>query len=111
LAGFLGVIGVLVLGQVLVRLSFVEGSDCAALRALGMSRRQLVAVGVGRAAAIGAVAGGVAVALAFALSPLLPVGLAGVAEPHPGLVADVLVLAIGGLVTVLVTVAGASPSA
>jgi hypothetical protein len=111
LAGFLGVIGVLVLGQVLVRLSFVEASDCAALRALGMSRRQLMAVGVGRAAAIGAVAGGVAVALAVALSPLLPVGLAGVAEPHPGLDADGLVLALGGLTAALVTVAGASPSA
>src|SRR5580698_7613967 len=111
LSGFLGVIGVLALGQVLVRLSFVESSDCAALRALGMSRRQLMAVGVGRAAAIGTAAGGVAVALAFALSPLLPVGLAGLAEPHPGLDADGLVLATGGLATILVTVAGASPSA
>ena len=111
LAGILGAIGVLVLGQVLVRLSFVEASDCAALRALGMSRRELMTVGVGRAAAIGAAGGGVAVALAFALSPLLPVGLAGVAEPHPGLDADTLVLAIGGLATALVTVAVASPSA
>ena len=50
-------------------------------------------------------------ALAFALSPLLPVGLAGVAEPHPGLDADGLVLAIGGLATVLVTVACAAPPA
>jgi hypothetical protein len=111
LAGFLGVIGVLVLGQLLVRLSFVEACDCAALRALGMNRRQLMAVGVGRAAAIGVVAGGVAVVLAFAFSPLLPVGLAGVAEPHPGLDADGLVLALGGLTTALITVAGASPSA
>jgi hypothetical protein len=111
LAGFLGIIGVLVLGQVLVRLSFVEAFDCAALRALGMNRRQLMAVGIGRAAAIGAVAGGVTVVLAFALSPLLPLGLAGVAEPHPGLDADGLVLALGGLTTALVTVAGASPSA
>lgn len=111
LAGFLGVIGVLVLGQMLVRLSFVEASDCVALRALGMSRRQLMAVGIGRAVAIGAAAGGVAVALAFALSPLLPVGLAGIAEPHPGLDADGLVLVLGGLTTALITVVGAAPSA
>jgi hypothetical protein len=111
LAGFLGAIGVLILGQLLVRLSFVEASDCAALRALGMSRHQLMAVGVGRAAAIGAVAGGLTAALAFAISLLLPVGLAGVAEPHPGLDADGLVLALGGLTTALVTIAGASPSA
>ena len=111
LAGILGAIGVLVLGQVLARLSFTESSDYAALRALGTSRRQLMAIGVGRAAAIGTAGAGLTVALAFALSPLLPVGLAGVAEPHPGLDADGWVLAIGGLATVLVTVACAAPSA
>jgi len=111
LAGILGAIGVLVLGQILARLSFTESSDYAALRALGTSRRQLMAIGVGRAAAIGTAAAGLTVALAFALSPLLPVGLAGVAEPHPGLDADGWVLAIGGLAAVLVTVACAAPSA
>ena len=110
-AGILGAIGVLVLGQILARLSFTESSDYAALRALGTSRRQLMAIGVGRAAAIGTAAAGLTVALAFALSPLLPVGLAGVAEPHPGLDADGWVLAIGGLAAVLVTVACAAPSA
>ena len=111
LAGILGAIGVLVLGQILARLSFTESSDYAALRALGTSRGQLMAIGAGRAAAIGTAAAGLTVALAFALSPLLPVGLAGVAEPHPGLDADGWVLAIGGLGTVLVTVACAVPSA
>ena len=110
-AGILGAIGVLVLGQVLARLSFAESGDYAALRALGTSRRQLVTIGAGRAAAIGIAAGGVAVALAFALSPLLPVGLAGVAEPHPGLDADGRAFAIAGLATALVTVACAVPSA
>ena len=111
LAGILGAIGVLVLGQVLARLSFTEATDYAALRALGTSRRQLMAIGAGRAAAIGIAAAGLTVALAFALSPLLPVGLAGMAEPHPGLDADGWVLAIGALATVLVTVACAAPSA
>jgi FtsX-like permease family len=110
-AGILGAIGVLVLGQVLARLSFAESTDYAALRALGTSRRQLVAIGAGRAAAIGIAAAGLTVAFAFALSPLLPVGLAGVAEPHPGLDADGWVLAIGGFATVLVTMACAAPSA
>ena len=110
-AAILGAIGVLVLGQVLARLSFTEATDYAALRALGTSRRQLMAIGAGRAAAIGTAAAGLTAALAFALSPLLPVGLAGVAEPHPGLDADGWVLAIGGLATVLVTMACAAPSA
>jgi ABC-type lipoprotein release transport system permease subunit len=111
LAAFLGASGVLVLGQTLARLSFTESSDYATLRALGTSRGQLMAIGVGRAAAIGTAAAGLAVAFAFALSPLLPVGLAGVAEPHPGLSADGWVLAIGGLAAVLITVVCAAPSA
>jgi ABC-type lipoprotein release transport system permease subunit len=108
LAALLAVIGVLVLGQLLVRLSFVESNDYGALRALGMSRRQLVAVGLGRAAAIGVAAAGVGVVLAVALSPLLPGGLAGVAEPDPGMDADGLVLVAGALAAVLITVACAA---
>jgi hypothetical protein len=46
LAGILGAIGALVLGQVLARLSFAGSTDYAALRALRTSRRQLMAIGV-----------------------------------------------------------------
>jgi len=81
-AGILGVIGAPVLGQMLARLSFAEATDYAALRALGTSGGQLMAIGAGGAAAIGTAAAGLTAALAFALSPLLPVGLAAVAEPH-----------------------------
>ena len=111
LAGLLGVISLLVLGQVLARLSFLESTDYVVLRALGMGRRQLIAIGLGRAAAIGVAGGMAAVALAFALSPLLPVGLAGVAEPRPGPDADGLVLAIGGLATAFLTMGCAAPAA
>jgi hypothetical protein len=111
LAGLLAVLSVLILGQLLARLSFLEATDYPALRALGMGRRELAAIGVGRAAAIGMAGGALAVALAFALSPLLPVGLAGVAEPHPGPDADGLVLVIGGLATALLTVVCAAPAA
>jgi hypothetical protein len=45
-----------------------------------------------------------AVAAAVAFSPLLPVGLARVAEPHPGIDADVLVLAGGAAAAIVVTV-------
>ncbi len=58
---------------------------------------------LGRAAAIGAAGGVIAAVLGVALSPLLPVGLAGVAEPHPGIDADVPVLAAGLAAAVLVT--------
>lgn len=108
LAAFLGVIGVLVSGQLLARLSLVESGDYGVLSALGMNRRQLIAVGLGRSSVIGAAAAGLAAVLAVAVSPLFPVGLARVAEPQPGLNADWLVLAIGGLATVVATVACAA---
>ena len=81
------------------------------LRALGMTRRQLLAVDVVRAAAIGTVAACLAVVLAFAFSPLTPIGLARDLEPNPGFALDVLVLALGGAgVLLLVVSAGAVAS-
>jgi hypothetical protein len=59
---------------------------------------------LGRAAAIGAAGGLAGGVLGVALSPLLPVGLARVAEPHPGIDANVTVLAVGLVVTIVVTV-------
>jgi hypothetical protein len=104
LAALCGAIGLLILGQLLARLAFLEAAEFGTWRALGMSRGQLLAASLGRAAVIG-VAGGVAAAAAAVLvSPLLPVGLARVAEPHPGIDADVLVLAGGAAAAVLVTV-------
>jgi putative ABC transport system permease protein len=104
LAALFGVIGVLLVGQLLARMSFLEATGYGTLRALGMRRTQLMAVGLGRAAAIGVAGGLIAVVLGIALSPLLPVGLAGVAEPHPGVDANIGVLAMGLAATVLVAV-------
>jgi hypothetical protein len=103
LAGLFGVIGLLIVGQLLARLSFLEATGYSTLRALGMSRGQLMTACLGRTAAIGAAGGAIATVLGVALSPLLPVGLAGVAEPHPGIDADVPVLAAGMAAAVLVT--------
>ena len=108
LAALLAVVGLLVLGQLLARLTFLEASEYGTLRALGMSRRMLLAVGIARATAIGAVGAAVGVLLAVAASPLFPVGLAGVAEPHPGVHADGAVLGLGALAVLLVTAACAA---
>jgi ABC-type lipoprotein release transport system permease subunit len=102
-AGLLAVIGLLIAGQLLARLSFLESAGHAALRAVGMSRRQLLAAGITRAALIGAAGGTAAVAIAVALSPLFPLGLGGIAEPHPGIRADLLTLAAGLAATILAT--------
>jgi hypothetical protein len=108
LAGLLAVTGLLIARQLLARLVAAESGPNDSLRALGVTRRQLMAAGLGRAALIGAVAGATAVVLAVALSPVFPVGLAGVAEPYPGVDADFLALAVGVAGTLLLVVAVAA---
>jgi hypothetical protein len=108
LAALLAAVGLLIAGQLLARLAATEARAHGSLRALGMTRQQLLAAGLGRAAVIGAEAGAVAVVIAVALSPLFPVGLAGTAEPHPGVRADVPALAAGFVLTVLLVVAVAA---
>ena len=103
LAALFGVIGLLIVGQLLARLSFLEATEYGTLRALGMSRGQLMTACLGRAAAIGGAGGVIAAVLGVALSPLLPVGLAGVAEPYPGIDADIPVVAAVLAAAVLVT--------
>jgi hypothetical protein len=103
LAALFGVIGLLIVGQLLARLSFLDAAEYGTLRALGMSRGQLMTGCLGRAVAIGAAGGLIGAVLGLALSPLLPLGLARVAEPYPGIDADVPVLAVGLAAAVLVT--------
>jgi len=63
---------------------------------------------VGLAAAVGAVA---ACGAAIAASPLMPIGPAKLAEPHPGLSADIPVLAAGcGAVVALLLARAAWPA-
>src|SRR5947209_1569142 len=94
LAMLLMVVAVLVLGQLLARQIALDASDYPVLYALGMTRRQLAGLAVLRGTAIGAAGAVLSVAVAIALSPLTPIGLARTAEPHPGVACDTRVLAI-----------------
>jgi hypothetical protein len=96
--------GFLVVGQLLVRQSRLDSVDDPALRALGMSPRQLVGVAALRAATIAVSAAAVAIGIAVATSPLTPIGLARDAETDLGVDVDVLVLGVGA-VCVLAAVA------
>lgn len=87
--------GVLVVGQALSRQVSREASEYPALRALGMTRGQLVALHLARAAVVGLIGAAIAVAVAVATSPLMPVGPALDAEPSPGVAVDALVLGLG----------------
>jgi FtsX-like permease family len=75
---------VLLVGQALFRQALLEAAAHPTLRALGMSRAQLVALGTARAAMIAAPATLLSVLLAFLLSPLAPVGRARELEPDAG---------------------------
>jgi hypothetical protein len=100
LAGLLGLTAALILSQLFLRQALLEGRDHVALRSLGMERGQLWIIGMARAACIGVGAAAVALVTALLLSPLTPVGIARLAEPHPGLSIDGLILGMGALATV-----------
>jgi len=85
------------LAQALSRLSFAASGQYATLRAVGMTSRQLLALGLARAATLALVAAAVAVGVALALSPLAPIGYARELEPTPGFDVDPLVIGLGAV--------------
>jgi ABC-type lipoprotein release transport system permease subunit len=100
-----------ILGQALARQLHLESVELPTLRALGMSQGQLVALGMLRVMIIGAVAGFLTVPTAILLSPLTPIGLARIAEPHPGFAVDPFPLVLGAVSVLLLTVlVGALPA-
>lgn len=106
-AGFGALLALLLVAPAFLRLASVAATANPTLRTIGMTRTQLVAGDVIRAAAIGAVAAAASVALAFAVSPLTPVGLARELEPDPGFALDVRTVVIGAVVVLLaLTVVG-----
>jgi hypothetical protein len=104
LALLAGLTSLLVVGQAIVRQSFVESDDHPALRALGMTSGQVFVTALMRVALVGVVGAVIAVAIAIAVSPLTPIGLPRLIDPRPGLSLDITALAIGALAVVGATV-------
>jgi len=94
-AGLAGLISLAVLGQLLARQLALDAAEFPILRAVGMTRRSLLALSAARLALVTVPGAILAVAIAVAASPLMPIGAARVAEPDPGVQADAAVLAIG----------------
>jgi hypothetical protein len=92
------VVGFMILGQALSRQNFAESTENPILSALGMTRRQLFAVAMLRAAVIGVAAGVLAFVGAVAASAVFPTGVARILEPRPG--TDVAAIVIAGAVLV-----------
>ncbi len=98
LSALIGLAAFAIVGQSLARQTYLDSADLPALWSLGFSRAQLFSLGMVRAAIIGMAAACVVVPVAVLLSPLTPVGLARIAEPHPGFAVDAWPLeALGGV--------------
>jgi len=102
--GLAGIVTLALIGQAFARQVHVGAQDDHALRAMGMTRPQLVAsvvLGTGLIAAAGAA---LAVVVAVLASPSMPIGLARQAEVHRGVSVDVPVLLVGfGVIVVALT--------
>jgi hypothetical protein len=104
LALLAALVGLAVIGQALSRQSAVESDEYPSLVAIGLTKRELVTLGILRNLAIGLIGAAGAVALATALSPLTPVGEARNAVTSTGVNFDALILLTGALATVIVVI-------
>jgi ABC-type antimicrobial peptide transport system permease subunit len=94
-AAVVALAGFVIIAIMLARFTAQTTADQSPLRALGLTRRERVIVGVPQALTIAVGGALIAIAVALAASPLFPVGLARRADPDPGLHADWLVLVLG----------------
>ena len=93
------------LGQVLARQLVLGSADNGVLGALGMSRRQLFAIGMAEVGVVAIAGACLATVAAIVASPMMPIGPARLAEPHPGIAFDWVVLGGGFAVIVVLLLA------
>ncbi len=108
LAVVAGLAGLAAVSQILARQAAADAVDYPALRALGMPSGGLFLLGLSRVIIIAVTGAAASVAVAFALSPLSPLGEAAVAEPSPGFQFDPAVLLPGALAVLAVATAAAA---
>ena len=83
----------------------LDAADFPILRALGLQRPSLVALSLTRLGIVTVTGAVLAVAVAIAASPLMPIGPARLAEPHPGVEVNLAILAAGFAVIALLPLA------
>lgn len=104
LAAAAGLAVLVAAGQALSRVASATSVDAPALRAMGMRRPQLIAVGAVVASAVAFGAAVIALAVGVFASPLVPSGLAYRADPDRGIHLEPTVLAAGVVAVFLVLV-------
>jgi len=110
-AGLAGLIALAVIGQLLSRQLALDAAEFPILRALGVQRAALVTLSLARLAIVTVSGAIVAVAIAIAASPLMPIGPARLAEPDPGIEVNVAILGAGFAAIALFPLALLIPSA
>lgn len=110
-AASVAIAGVVLVGQALARAVYAAAEPVGALRALGLTRRELI---IGLVLPVGLTASTAtlsAIAVAVALSPRFPVGLARRLDPDLGFHFDAPVILPGAALVALLVLAGAALAA
>jgi hypothetical protein len=94
-AGLAGLIALAIIGQLLSRQLALDSAEFPVLRALGMPTSRLAVLSLARVAAVTTAGAVIAVGIAIAASPLMPIGPARFAEPSPGVEINLAILGAG----------------
>jgi putative ABC transport system permease protein len=110
-AGLAGLIALAVIGQLLSRQLTLDAAEFPILRALGVRRLALIGLSLTRLAVVTVTGAIIAVAIAIAASPLMPIGPARLAEPNPGVEVNLAILGAGFAAIALLPLAVLVPPA
>jgi FtsX-like permease family len=99
------------IGQSVARYTSATVADLRVLQSVGMTRPQAVAAATAGPFLAGLAGATLGVAGAIVASRWMPIGLASIVEPHPGIDADWVVLAPGWVIVPLLTLAGSAAAA
>jgi ABC-type antimicrobial peptide transport system permease subunit len=110
-AALAGLVALAIMAQLLGRQLSLDATEFPVLRALGMTRGRLAALSLAEVGAVTVAGGLVAVAIAVAASPLMPIGAARLAEPNPGVQVNLAILAVGLAAIALLPLALIAPVA
>ena len=100
-AALAGLLALAVLSPLIGRQIVLDAAGFPTLRALGMTRGWLLGLSLARAGTVTAGGALVAAGIAIAVSPLMPIGAARLAEPDPGVQVDFALLGVGLAVTLV----------
>jgi FtsX-like permease family len=110
-AALAGLITLAIIGQLLSRQLSLDATEFPIFRVLGMSRGKLAALSMTRLAAVTGTGSAIAVGVAIAASPLMPIGPARLAEPSPGIEVNLAILGAGFAAIALLPLILVAPAA